>query len=318
MDQSREKLLITRANGFLGSWIKKVAPQYYPDATILTPTHHELDLTDRTAALAYFSANKPPFVIHTAAKVGGIGYNRLYPADVFDVNVRLAANILAASAAAKVKKLTNISSACAYPGGLSGDLKEQDFLNGPMHESVEVYGFSKRALLLGGRAYYKQYGLLSISVTLTNLYGPGDTFDFDRAHVIAALIRRFVEAKRDNIPSVTCWGTGKAIREFLYAEDAAHAILRASQNYNDYNEIINIGTGIGITIEELVKSIVEITGYKDAIQWDTTKPDGTMRKVLNINKMKQALNWEPTTSLQEGLKRTIDWFSKNYEEAIKR
>jgi len=318
MAQPQEKLLITGANGFLGSWIKKIAPQYYPDTAILFPTHHELDLTDRAAALEYFSTAKPTFVIHTAAKVGGIGYNRLYPADVFDVNVRLAANILAASAAAKVKKLTNISSACAYPGELSGDLKEQDFLNGPMHESVEVYGFSKRALLLGGRAYYKQYNLPSISVTLTNLYGPGDTFDFDRAHVIAALIRRFVEAKRDNAPLVTCWGTGKAIREFLYAEDAAHAILRASQNYNDCNEIINIGTGIGTTIKELVEFIVEITGYKGDIQWDASKPDGTMRKVLNINKMRQALNWQPTTPLQEGLKHTINWFSENYEEAIKR
>jgi len=311
-------LLITGAHGFLGSWIKKIAPQYYPDATILAPEHRELDLSDRQATLDYFSKNKPDFVIHAAAKVGGIGYNRLYPADVFDINTRLAANVLLASSQLKVQKLTNVGSACAYPGEATGDLKEPEFLSGPMHESVEVYGFSKRALLLGGRAYYKQYGLNSITLILTNLYGENDTFDFNRSHVVSALIRRFVEAKRDNAPSVTCWGTGKAIREFLHAEDAAHAILRASLAYNDNQEILNIGTGIGTAIKELTELTAELTGYRGEIKWDASKPDGAMRKVLDISKMKQVLNWEPKISLREGLARTIKWFSENYEQAIKR
>lgn len=318
MNVSQENLLITGADGFLGSWIRKIAPQYYPNAVILAPTHGELDLTERSATLAYFSANKPNLVIHAAAKVGGIDYNRLYPADVFDANLCLTANILAASAAVKVKKLVNIGSACAYPGEASGDLKEQDFLNGPMHSTVEVFGFSKRALFLGGRAYSKQYGLALINPVLTNLYGPGDTFDFDRAHVPSALVRRFVEAAAGNLPSVTCWGTGKAIREFLFVEDAAHAILRASQMYNDSNEILNIGTGIGTSIKELTELIAELAEYHGVIQWDTTKSDGAMRKVLDIRKMEQVLDWEPVVSLREGFKKTIKWFSENYEEAIKR
>ena len=314
----QETLLITGANGFLGSWIRKIAPQYYPIATILAPTHHELDIADKLATLAYFSKTKPTFVIHAAAKVGGINYNQLYPADIFDINVRMAVNVFTASVTAKVQKLTNICSACAYPGEASGDLKEQDFLSGPMHPSVEVYGFSKRALFLGGRAYYKQYDLASISLVLTNLYGAGDTFDFDRAHVVSALIRRFFEAVRTNAPSVTCWGTGKAIRDFLHAEDASNAILRASQMYNDYQEILNIGTGIDTSIKELVDLIVELTGYRGAVQWDATKPDGAIRKVLDISKMEKILNWKPSISLREGLEKTIKWFSENYEEAIKR
>ncbi len=318
MDQPQEKLLITGGSGFLGSWVKKNVSQYYPNVTILTPGHGELDLTDRQATFDYFSANKPDFVIHLAAKMGGLEYDRLYPADIFDANVRMVTNVLAASAAAKVKKLINISAACAYPGKTSGYLKEQDFLSGPMHESVEMYGFSKRAMLIGGRAYKKQYNLPSICINLTNLYGPGDTFDFDRAHVVPALIRRFVEAKRNNAPSLTCWGTGKPIREFLYVEDAANALLNASQKYNDSNEIINIGTGIDTTIKELTEIVAELTEYQGAIQWDASKSDGTMRKVLDITKMKKVLNWKSTTPLREGLKRTIDWFSKNYEEAIKR
>lgn len=318
MNQSQEKLLITGGSGFLGSWVKKIVPQYYPNAIIITPSHNELDLTDRKATLDYFSANKPDFVIHLAAKMGGLEYDRLYPADIFDANLHMVTNVFAASAASKARKLINISAACAYPGETSGYLKEQDFLSGPMHESVEMYGFSKRAMLIGGRAYKKQYNLPSICVNLTNLYGPGDTFDFDRAHVVPALIRRFVEAKRDNAPSLTCWGTGKPIREFLYVEDAAHALLLASQKYNDSNEIINIGTGIDTTIKELTEMVAELTEYKGDVQWNTSKSDGTMRKVLDTAKMKKVLDWEPSTPLREGLKRTIDWFEKNYDEAIKR
>jgi len=183
---------------------------------------------------------------------------------------------------------------------------------------VEVYGFSKRALLLGGRAYKKQYGLNSVSLTLTNLYGPGDTFDFTRSHVVSALIRRFVEATRANTPSVICWGTGKAVREFLHAKDAAHAVLKASKIYKDSNETLNIGTGIGTTIKELIDFIVDITGYKGTVEWDTSKPDGAVRKVLDIRKMKKVLDWEPSIPLPEGLRSTIAWFSENYKEAIKR
>jgi len=308
----------TLFRSFLGSWVKKKAPEYYPNAIILTPSHSELDLTDRKATLDYFSANKPDFVMHFAAKMGGLEYDRLYPADIFDSNLHMVTNVFAASAAAKVKKLINISAACAYPGESSGYLKEQDFLSGPMHESVEMYGFSKRAMLIGGRAYKKQHTLPSICVNLTNLYGPGDTFNFDRAHVVPALIRRFIEAKRNNAPSVTCWGTGKPIREFLYVEDAAQALLIASQKYNDSNEIINIATGIDTSIKELTELVAELTGYQGIVEWDSSKSDGAMRKVLDTTKMKSVLGWEPTIPLREGLKRTIDWFAQNYDEAIKR
>jgi GDP-L-fucose synthase len=320
MSNQAETLLVTGANGFLGSRIRALAPRYYPNATILAPTRQELDLTDRAATKDYLSKTKPTIVVHAAAKVGGIHYNELYPAEIFDTNILLTTNILAACAAAKVRKLVNVNSACGYPGEASGNLSEETYLDGPLHRSVEVYGFSKRAQLIGGRAYHKQYGLVTINLALANLYGPGDTFDFEggRAHVVSALIRRFYEATRDSAPSVTCWGTGRAIREFIHVEDTAHAILRASQSFSDCDAVLNVGTGIGTTIKELTELVVELTGYRGSVLWDSSKPDGTMRKVLNIEKMKRALGWEPEISLRDGLMSSIEWFSKNYDEAIKR
>lgn len=312
------KILITGANGFLGSWVKEKTSVHYPEAKIFSPSRQEVDLTDKESTVDYFKRVQPDLVIHTAAKVGGINYNRLYPADVFDANSRMALNVLLASHESGVKKLVNISSACAYPGYDDMDLKESNFLNGPMHESVEVYGFSKRALFLGARAYKKQHGLHSVNLVLTNLYGPRDTYDFDRAHVVSALIRRVAEAKKNNAPSITCWGTGKVIREFMYAEDAAEAILRAAKSYEDFNEPLNVGTGIGTSIKELVEAVVSITGYQGEVLWDTTKPEGTLRKVLDTVKMKKELQWEPPTSLEQGLSKTIKWFEENYEEALKR
>jgi GDP-L-fucose synthase len=302
-----KRICLTGGSGFLGTNIKEYLRENGIEFSC--PTRAEYDLTRPEDTERMLAKMHPDIILHAAADVGGIGYNRLYPADIFRNNLRMAVNILDAAARHKVAKCVLIGSACAYPGETQGKLKEDEFLNGPMHESVEVYGFSKRALYLGAKAYRKQYGLNSIFLLLTNLYGPHDKFDPSESHVVAALIRKFMEAARDNLPEVVCWGTGKPVREFLYSRDCAEAICLAAEKYNS-PEPLNIGTGVGTTIQELAELLRRATGYKGNIRWDASKPDGAMKKVLDVSRMKLFLGWEPQTSLEDGLRKTIEWCKK--------
>ncbi len=304
-----KKICITGGSGFLGTNLKNYFEK--KKVNVFIPRSTDYDLCKFGDAQRMITDSKPDIIIHAAADIGGIEYNRMYPADVFRNNLSMAINILEVARRNNIEKVTSIGSACAYPGYVAGELKEENLLNGPMHESVEVYGFSKRALYLGARAYKQQYGLDSIFLALSHIYGPYDKYDPEEkeSHVLAALIRKFVKAKQNGGKKVICWGTGKPIREFLYVEDCAEAIYLATESYNKL-EPLNIGTGIGTTIKELAETIKDITKFKGQIIWDTSKPDGANEKVLNINKMQKELNWKPETGLREGIQKTIGWCVK--------
>jgi len=209
-----------------------------------------------------------------------------------------------------VKKVVQIGTACSYPGHLENLLAEEHFWDGPPHETVWNYGLTKKMMSVQGWAYKKQYGLDSIHLILTNLYGPGDSFNPDRSHVAAALVRKFVEATLDGRTSVEVWGTGRPVREFLYVEDCADAILLATERYEDLTPM-NIASGAGISIRDLALLIKELAGFTGDIQWNTDKPDGQMVKILDATRMTRELGWTAPTTLREGLAKTIAWYRAN-------
>lgn len=314
MKLTKKTILVTGASGFLGHHIVNGLKRH--NVKVLTPGHMELDLVNLDRCRDYFSRHRPDIVIHCAGAISGLLQILDSPADIFDTNVQININVLKASHEAGVKKLVNIGSTCAYPGELpTGYFREEAFFDGAMHPSVESYGFSKRAMVIGSTAYRQQYGLNSITLLLTNMYGPGDVFSVERAHVASALIKKFMVAKRKNEPSVEVLGTGKAIREFLYVEDAAEAILLAAEKYDDALPL-NVGSGEETPIASLAQLIKELAGYTGTIRWNTDGPDGAIRKVSDISRIRRLLGWEPKFFLREGLKKTITWFDEHYDEAV--
>lgn len=314
MELKNKKILVTGSNGFLGGHIIEKLKNF--DAQILTPSRKDLDLTKDNACRDYFSDQRPNLIIHCAGAISGLLNILKEPADIFDRNLRINLNVLKFAYESGAEKLVNIGSTCAYPGELpTGYFKEEEFLNGPMHKSVEAYGFSKRAMHIGGKAYRQQFGFNSITLLLTNMYGPWDVFNIERSHVVSALIKKFVEAKLKNLPEVEVLGTGKAIREFLYVEDAADAIINAVESY-DEDMPLNVGTGVETPISKLAELIKEISNYSGQIKWNTQGPDGALRKVSDISRIKSKLNWKPKYDLKAGLSKTIKWFEDNYESAI--
>lgn len=310
-----KKVLITGGDGFLG---RQIVWRLEPASKkLFIPTKSEFNLMNYQEAVDCLKKFKPDIVIHPAAFYGGIWMNKLYPGKIFFENMAMGINMFEASRIAKVKKFVQVGTACSYPGHLENALKEEDFWNGLPHDTVINYGIPKKALQIMGVTYKRQYDFNSIHIVLTNLYGPWDSYNPERSHVVAALIRKFVEAHLNNSPTVEVWGTGRPIREFLYVEDASEGIIRATEVYND-TEPINIAHGKGVTIKELAKTIQEIVGYKGNIVWNTSKPDGQKVKFLSAVKMKKVLKWKPQTKLKEGLKKTIEWYVTNKKEADKR
>lgn len=307
-------MLVLGGSGFLGGHVVHALRGI--SARVLVPSHAELDLVRLKTCREYFFKHRPVIVINCAGAISGLLRILDSPADIFDTNVRININVLKASQEAGVEKLVNIGSTCAYPGELAtGYFREEAFFDGPMHPSVESYGFSKRAMVVGSTAYRQQYGLNSITLLLTNMYGPGDVFSVERAHVASALIKKFMVAKRKNEPVVEVLGTGQAVREFLYVEDAAEAILLAAEKYDDVLPL-NVGSGEETPIAVLAQLIKELTGYTGAIRWNTDGPDGALRKVSDISRIRRLLGWEPKFFLREGLKKTIKWFDEHYDEAV--
>jgi len=316
MNLESKGILITGASGFLGRVIVKKLLER--GAVVVTPRSEEYNLERFEDALALINRFKPDVVIHSAAFYGGLGINYARPGEVYFKNMTMGTNIIEASYRGGVKKFVGIGTGCAYPDGIEIPMNEErDFWNGPLHPSVTQYGGVKRMMQVQCEAYKKQYGFNGIHLVLTNLYGEWDSYNPDRSHVVPALIRKFVEAKTNKKPMVEIWGTGKPIREFLYVKDAAEGIIRATELYDDVRPL-NIATGIGTRIEELVTKIQHITEYSGNVIWDSSKPDGQMVKTFDITKMKEVLNWQPKTDLYDGLKKTIKWFEENYDEAIKR
>ena len=312
---SGKKVVVTGGVGFLGSHV--VDRLRSQGAEVQVPRSKECNLVSFENALQYFRAIRPQVVIHSAAYYGGIGFNQLYPGRIFYENLVMGANVMEVARQCEAEKFIGIGTACSYPGYLEGELKEQDLWNGPPHESVINYGLTKKMMAVQGWAYKKQWGFNSIHLILTNLYGPRDTFHIDRAHVVSALIKKFVEAKQQGHKQVEVWGTGKPVREFLYVGDCADAIVRAAETYEDTTPL-NIGCGKGTSIRELVDHIQQATAFDGAVSWNTSKPDGQMKKILDVSRMRTALGWTPPTDLRQGLSKTIDWYVANKQEADQR
>lgn len=265
-------------------------------------TSSEVDLTDRDAAMDAIGSARPDVVIDAAARVGGIGANSTFPVEFLADNVRIQTNVFEAAHAAGVDRLLFLGSSCIYPKMAPQPIPESALLTGPLEQSNNAYAIAKIAGLIGVQSYRHEYGRRWISAMPTNLYGPGDNYDLETAHVLPALIRRFHEAKESGAPSVTLWGTGAPQREFLHVDDLAAACLVLLDTY-DGDEHINIGYGEDLTVEELAQLIADVVGYSGPLAWDSTKPDGTPRKLLDVTRMK-ALGWGPRIGLREGLAST--------------
>lgn len=272
--------------------------------TIIGRTHEELDLTNQAAVENFFAEEKIDYVFLAAAKVGGIGANRTYPADFAMDNLLIECNVIKSAFNYKVKKLLFLGSSCIYPKLCPQPIKEEYLLTGPLEATNEAYALAKISGLKMCRYYREQYGMNFISAMPTNLYGPNDKFNLDDSHVIPALISKMEVAKRLNKPTVELWGTGTPLREFLFAEDLADACVYLMENY-DGSEHINIGTGQEISIQDLASLIKRIVGYKGGIMFDSSMPDGTPRKLLDNSKIEK-LGWKPKIGLEEGLKMTYD------------
>jgi GDP-L-fucose synthase len=299
------KIFLAGHKGLVGSAILKLLKK--EDYTnIITKTRKELDLLDDNQVKTFFEEEKPDYVFLAAAKVGGIVANSNTPADFIYENLKIETNVIHNSYLAGVKKLLFLGSSCIYPKLAKQPIKEEYLLSNYLEESNIAYAVSKIAGIIMCQKYNEQYGANFISAMPSNLYGPGDNFNLRNSHVLPALIRKFHEAKENNIDSVEVWGTGNPKREFIYIDDLANACLFLMNNYND-SEIINIGTGKDVSIKELAEIIIDTVGFKGEIKWDTSKPDGTPRKLLDVSKLK-ALGWEPDTSLKEGIGKTYDWF----------
>lgn len=265
-----------------------------------------VDLLDREATISYIKKIKPTLIVDAAAKVGGIGANNTFPVEFLVDNTRIQSNLMEAAHAADVDRFVFLGSSCIYPRDCAQPIKEEYLLTGPLEQTNSAYAIAKIAGIELIKSYRKEYQHRWISLMPTNLYGPRDNFDLQHAHVLPALIRRFVEAKKSGVDTVTLWGTGAPRREFLHVDDLARAVVMASEKY-DANEHINIGTGEDLTIKELAELIARLAGFTGTIAWDSSKPDGTPRKVLDVTKVK-SLGWEPEISLEEGIASTIAWY----------
>jgi GDP-L-fucose synthase len=305
---SESKVFVAGNRGLVGSAIvRNLIAKGYKNIYSAPRTH--FDLRDQNDVEKYFEVNRPEYVFLAAAKVGGIKANNDYPAQFIRDNLQIQTNVIDAAYRHGVKKLMFLGSSCIYPKFATQPITEDQLMTGLLEPTNDAYAIAKIAGIKMCQAYYAQYGFKAISLMPTNLYGPNDNFDLENSHVLPALIRRFHEAKESNAPYLECWGDGSAMREFLYVNDMAEASIYCMLNYDDL-EIINIGTGEDLTIKSLTEKIVDVIGYTGEVRWDTSKPNGTPRKVLNVDKIK-SLGWEPKISLREGIEKTYEWYLKN-------
>jgi GDP-L-fucose synthase len=299
------KIYIAGHHGLVGSaLVRQLEKEGYTN--ILTRSSKELDLRNQEQVDQFFQEQRPDYVILSAAKVGGIIANSTYPAEFIYNNLMISANVLHASYLHGVKKLLFLGSSCIYPRDCEQPIQEEYLLSGYLEKTNEPYAIAKIAGIKMCQAYNKQYGTKFISCMPTNLYGINDNFDLQNSHVLPALLSKFVTAKQNNDPQVVVWGTGNALREFLYVDDLASAALFLLNHYEG-NEPINVGTGTDISIRDLALLIKEAVGYEGQLVFDASKPDGTPRKLLNVDKLAQ-LGWEAKTPLEEGITQTLQWY----------
>jgi len=303
-----DKVFVAGHHGMVGSSIVRLLKKL-GYTNILTVPRKELDLTNQQEVNNWFEKNKPDYVFLSAAKVGGIGANKSYPAEFLYDNISIQTNVIHASYINKVKKLLFLGSSCIYPKENPLPIKENRILSGPLEPTNEAYSLAKIVGLKMCEYYYTQYGCNFISVMPCNLYGPNDCFDLEKCHVIPALLTKFHITKLKNDTKISVWGTGIARREFLYVDDLSEALYFVMQTYNK-NEFINIASGYEITMKELFNTISDVVEYKGNIEFDTSKPDGTISKLIDSTRINE-LGWKPNTSLRDGIKTTYNWYISN-------
>ncbi|WP_247042166.1 GDP-L-fucose synthase family protein [Arthrobacter rhizosphaerae] len=294
--------------GLVGSAIwRRLVAEGFTDLVGLTSS--DLDLKNREAVSDFFAQTSPRYVVLAAAKVGGILANSTYPVDFLSDNLRIQVNVLDAARTHGVERLLFLGSSCIYPKFAEQPIREESLLTGHLEPTNDAYAIAKIAGILQIQATRRQYGLPWISAMPTNLYGPGDNFSPEGSHVLPALIRRYDEAARAGLPTVTNWGSGSPRREFLHVDDMASACLHLLENYDGPSQV-NVGTGTDVTIRELASIVADAVGYTGQIEWDATKPDGTPRKLLDVSKLAQS-GWAASTGLKEGIDSTVAWYRAN-------
>lgn len=302
------RIYVAGHRGLVGSAIvKKLTESGYKN--IITASKEELDLRDKSKVIDFFEKNKPEYVFLSAAKVGGINFNKNFPADFIRDNIEIQTNVIDTSYRYGVQKLLFLGSACIYPKITPQPIKEEYLLTDLLEPTNEAYAIAKILGLKMCQMYNKQYGFNAISLMPTNLYGPNDNFNVEECHVIPGMINKFLSAKENNIKSVTLWGDGSPTRQFMHSEDLADACLFLMDNY-DSSEIINVSTDVEYTIKELAEILKQKLQYDGEIIWDTTKPNGTPRRSVCVEKL-SSLGWYPKISFEDGLSQTIDWFLNN-------
>ena len=298
------RIFVAGHRGLVGSAVaRRLADEGHE---VLTRGRDLLDLRDSARTETYLRDIRPDAVVLAAAKVGGIMANSTYPVQFLEDNLRIQLSVIAGAHAAGTERLLFLGSSCIYPRLAPQPIREESLLTGELEPTNEAYALAKIAGIVQTQSYRRQYGASYISAMPTNLYGPGDNFDLETSHVLPALIRRFHEAQRDGLPEVTLWGSGSPRREFLHVDDLAAACVRLLEAY-DGDEPVNIGCGEDLTIRELAQSVAEVTGYQGKIGWDTSKPDGTPRKLLDVSRL-TSLGFKPQIPLRDGIARTYAWW----------
>ena len=310
--KSNSRIYVAGHRGLVGSAIIRSLKQRGFE-NLITRTHAELELMDAVAVKDFFEQAKPEYVFLAAAKVGGIHANSTYPADFMRENLIVQTNVIHESWRQGVVKLLFLGSSCIYPKLCPQPIKEEYLLSGELEKTNDAYALAKIAGIKTCQSYNQQHGTHFISAMPTNLYGVNDNFHPENSHVLPALIRRFHEAKLANVESISIWGTGTPRREFLHSSDLADAVLFLMENYDD-SEIVNVGCGKDQTIKELAETIQEVVGYTGHLKFDSTRPDGTPQKILDISKI-NSLGWKPTISLREGLKQVYQWYTEQYHSS---
>lgn len=309
MELKDKRILVTGGSGFLGSFvIEKLLDRGVNKEDIIIPRSKDCDL--RKLECCKEIVKDVDIVIHLAANVGGIGYNREHPGQLFYDNLMMGTQLMEESRKAGVEKFVAIGTICAYPNMTPVPFKEEDIWNGYPEVTNAPYGLAKKMMMVQSQAYRDEYNFNSIYLLPVNLYGPRDNFKEESSHVIPALIKKAIEAKESNSDHIDVWGTGSATREFLYAEDAAEGIVKATENY-DGRDPVNLGSGMEISIKDLVTKICEVVGFEGEIRWDTTKPDGQPRRNLDTTRAEERFGFKAQTNFDEGIKNTVEWYLEN-------
>jgi GDP-L-fucose synthase len=306
-----QKIVVTGGAGFLGRFVVEKL-RAWPELDVFVPRSRDYNLIKESETERLLHETRPDLVIHLAAVVGGIGHNQRNPGRFFYDNLMMGVQLIEQSRLHDVKKFVAVGTVCAYPKFTPVPFGEDDLWNGYPEETNAPYGLAKKMMLVQSQSYRQQYGFNSIFLLPANLYGPGDNFDLETSHVIPALIRKCVEARRAGLPAIEVWGSGKASREFLYVEDCAEGIVQAAASYNE-SDPVNLGNGHEVVIRDLVEMIARLTRFTGQIKWLPEKPDGQPRRRLDITRARERFGFRASTSLEEGLRQTIDWFESHFD-----